>query len=46
MKDQNPHIKNNLSFSLSLEYGISQNNATITWLERAIAKIEETLSFK
>jgi PadR family transcriptional regulator AphA len=33
----------NLSYELTLDYGIIQNEATINWLEKAIKKMEETL---
>lgn len=33
----------NLSYELALDYGIVQNEATITWLKKTIKKIEETL---
>ncbi|MDI9468989.1 MAG: PadR family transcriptional regulator [Bacillota bacterium] len=35
--------EDNLSYSLVLEYGIVENEATIKWLEKAIRRIEETL---
>ncbi|NLI04227.1 MAG: PadR family transcriptional regulator [Actinomycetaceae bacterium] len=33
----------NLSYDLTLEYGMVQNEATINWLKKAIHKIEESL---
>lgn len=43
MQTSIPNIKKNLSFDLTLEYGIIQNQVTIDWLKNTIKRIKESL---